>query len=45
MRDIINPTSNSWHLGLEHLEGDNVDEHDPDWRVQQLLLVLHQAHG
>ena len=33
------------HLGLEHLEGDDIDEHDPDGRVQHLTLVLHQRDG
>ena len=33
------------HLGPEHLEGDDVDQHDPDGRVQQLRLVLHEGDG
>ena len=31
-----------WHLRLEHLECDHVDEHDPDGRVEQLGLVLDE---
>ena len=34
-----------WHLGPEHLEGDDVDEHDPDGRVEQLGLVLDEGDG
>ena len=33
------------HLGPEHLEGDDVDEHDPDGRVEQLGLVLDEGDG
>ena len=33
------------HLGPEHLEGDDVDQHDPDGRVEQLGLVLHEGDG
>ena len=33
------------HLGPEHLEGDDVDEHDPDGRVQHLHLVLDEGDG
>ena len=33
------------HLGLEHLEGDDVDQHDPDGRVEQLGLVLGEGDG
>ena len=33
------------HLGLEHLQCDDVDEHDPDGGVQKLGLVLHEGDG
>ena len=32
-------TCRFWHLGSEHLEGDNVDKHYPDW-AEIILLVF-----
>ena len=37
-------TSSVWQFGLQHFQGDHVNEHDPDGAVQHLLLVLHQGH-
>lgn len=31
------------HLGLEHIHGDNVDDHDPDGQVEQVSGVLDQT--
>ncbi len=31
------------HLGLEHVHGDNVDEHDPTGRVENVSLVLDKG--
>ena len=32
------------NLGLEHVHGDDVDEHDPARRVEQVDLVLDEGH-
>ena len=31
-----------WHFSVEHFKSDDVDEHDPDWAVQQVLFVLDE---
>ena len=33
------------NLGLEHVHGDDVDEHDPARRVQHVHLVLDEGDG
>ncbi len=34
-----------WYLGLQHVHGDNIDQHDPAWRVEHLRFVLDEGNG
>ena len=33
------------HFGVEHFKCDYVDEHDPDWAVEDVLFVLDEGDG
>ncbi len=42
----INPVQLTWrHLRPEHVHGDDVDQHDPARRLEQVSLVPHEGHG
>jgi glucose dehydrogenase len=31
------------YLGLQHIHSDNVDQHNPAWRIEHLRLILNEG--